>query len=108
MKNTNLLYKLNFACIISMILNILFSSVLILYYYYNGFRSVTSLLTSMLLIIQKLQRNYSILHLSRNKEYVQSTILFRPYFYNTLDKERFTTKSDDNNNQLNITHESVI
>ena len=55
------MYNINdIKCIISMILNVLFSSVLIFYYYYDGFRSVTNLLTSILLIIQKLQRNYTI------------------------------------------------
>ena len=108
MKNTKYLYRLNYACIVSMILNILFSSIIIFYYYYDGFRSATSLLASILLIAQKLERNYSILKLSINKEYVQSTILFRPYFYNTLDKERYktdekmTTESDDSDKKIMI------
>ena len=122
-KDTQKLFRLNFACIIIMILNILFSSVLIFYYYYDGFRSATSLITSILLIIQKLQKNYSILKSCINKEYVQSTILFQPYFYNTLDKEKYKTdekftdsdsdKSDDiikNNKiyELNTTIESNV
>lgn len=97
--NTKILYNLNLTCIIVMLLNISFSTVLILYYYYNGFRSVTNLITSILLIIQKLQKNYFILKISYHDEYVQSTILFRPYFYNTLDKDKFNINENENENE---------
>lgn len=90
-KYTKILYKLTLSCICMFIINIIISSYSIFTYYYNGDKSITGLIASIILILQKLQKNYSVTSESLQKGYIQSTILFRPYFYNTIDKNKFNT-----------------
>lgn len=54
------LYKWTIGCIICHILNAVFSAVLIFYYYYDGFKSVTTLLTNFLLVSNKLYLCYDV------------------------------------------------
>lgn len=79
-----LLYT-NSVCIIMMLLNILFSGISIFLFYYNGVKSATSFVTSILLIVQKVYKNHEILQESAKLKIVQSTVFFTPYYYNILD-----------------------
>jgi hypothetical protein len=54
------LYKLTIGCIICHIINTVVSAVLIFYYYYDGFKSVTTLLTNFLLVCNKLYLCYDV------------------------------------------------
>lgn len=56
----NSIYKIIKFCTVNFYMNVIFSSVLIFYYYYDGFRSVSTLITSVLLVSQKIYNVYSI------------------------------------------------
>jgi hypothetical protein len=58
-------------------------------YYYDGFRSVTGLITSVILIFQKLYYNYDTLNIALKKGYVLSTSLTKPHDFNTLEPIKF-------------------
>jgi hypothetical protein len=89
LKLTNKLYYMNFVCIIFMFLNILFSAILVFYYYYDGYKTATGLLTNIMLMIQKVFKNKNILLESRDKTRVLSTMLMAPYHYNMLDVSKY-------------------
>jgi len=86
---TKVLYYLNYICLFMIVTNIIFTSYLIYHYYYDGFRSVTGLISSVLLILQKLYYNYDVLNMSINRKYILSTTLVKPYDYNTLEPIKF-------------------
>ena len=58
-------------------------------YYYDGFRSVTGLITCVILIFQKIYYNYDTLNISLKEGYVLSTSLTKPHDYNTLEPLKF-------------------
>jgi len=70
-------------------INVVFSSVLIFYYFYDGFRSVTVLVTNVLLVSQKLYQTLTIASTSCNLEtpMALSTTLLEPVSYNDIDKK---------------------
>jgi hypothetical protein len=86
---TKILKYLNFICLIMIIFNIIFTSVMIYKYYYDGFRSVTGLITSVILIFQKLYYNYDTLNIALKEGYVLSTSLTKPHDFNTLEPIKF-------------------
>jgi hypothetical protein len=61
-------YNLIKRCMGIFYLNVLFSCILIFYYYYDGFRSVTSLIAYVLLVSQKLYFMYSTMKKSISNE----------------------------------------
>ena len=89
---TKRLFYVNYACLLMMSLNVLFSAVVIYHYYYDGFKSITAFITNVFLIVQKVNRNNGTLKKSIDKVYVQSTIRFSPYYYNILDVEKYKTR----------------
>jgi hypothetical protein len=70
-------------------INVVFSSILVFYYFYDGFRSVTVLVTNVLLVSQKLYQTLSISSTSCNLEtpMALSTTLLEPVSYNDVDKK---------------------
>lgn len=86
---TKILYYINYVCLFMILTNILFTSIMIYKYYYDGFRSVTGLLTCVILIFQKLYYNYDTLNISLNEGYALSTSLTKPHDYNTLEPIKF-------------------
>ena len=86
---TKILYYLNYSCLFMIITNILFTSIMIYKYYYDGFRSVTGLITCVILIFQKIYYNYDTLNISLKEGYVLSTSLTKPHDYNTLEPIKF-------------------
>jgi len=68
------------------IMNTIFSSLLIFIWFYDGFRSVSSMITNLLLISNKLYKNWSIVSSSKKVSAV-STSLNEPISYNVLDKK---------------------
>lgn len=86
---TQVLYWLNITCLIVMILNIIFSSIAIFGYHYNGFRSITGLFSSIILIFSKIYYNFNILDISLKEQYILSTTLIKPHDYNTLEPIKF-------------------
>jgi hypothetical protein len=80
-------------------INVTFSSILIFYYYYDGFRSATVLITNVLLVSQKLYQTVLISGNSCNldKPMALSTTLLEPVSYNDIDQK-----------YINDTRESII
>ncbi len=71
-----------------MMFNILFSSILIFYYFYDGFRSVTTMLSNILLISSKLYSLYTIsVECTGVKLYAYSTIHQSNISYNIPDEQ---------------------
>jgi len=72
-------------------LNVLFSCILIFYYYYDGFRSVTSLIAYVLLISQKLYYMYSTMKNGTTKgdefDLALSLTRLEPISYNDIDPD---------------------
>jgi len=79
-------YTACFSCIL-VSLNILFSSVLILYYYYLDYRSITNMITNSLLVIEKLYNSYKIAKSSNTEQCAMSSYLILPIIYNQVDKD---------------------
>jgi hypothetical protein len=88
-RKTLYLYYSNYACLFMLVSNIIFTSVMIYKYYYNGFRSITGLFSVVILIFQKIYYNYDILKLSLRKNFIISTSLVKPHDYNTLEPIKF-------------------
>lgn len=88
-KHNNSFYKTVKATMAVFYINVVFSSVLIFYYFYDGFRSVTVLVTNVLLVSQKLYQTLSISSTSCNLEtpMALSTTLLEPVSYNDIDKK---------------------
>jgi hypothetical protein len=73
--------------IVTFVLNAIFSSVLIFYFFYDGFRSVSSMITNLLLISSKLYKDWSIMSDGKNKLEATSTSMSEPIKYNTIDSK---------------------
>jgi hypothetical protein len=74
--------------IINFYINAVFSSILILYYYYDGFRSVTTLITSILLVSQKLYSTYVISsECLKDKPLALSLVRLEPISFNDIDPD---------------------
>jgi hypothetical protein len=82
-------YKMVKATIAVFYINVAFSSVLIFYHFYDGFRSVTVLVTNVLLVSQKLYQTLTISSTSCNVDtpMALSTTLLEPVSYNDIDKK---------------------
>jgi hypothetical protein len=92
-------------CTINFYINVVFSSILIFYYYYDGFRSVSTLLTSVLLVSQKLYNTYSIINKScvsngsqnessENKILALSLSQLEPVSFNDIDPQYLNRHRD--------------
>jgi hypothetical protein len=96
------IHKVSKLSIINFYINALFSSILIYYYYYDGFRSVTTLVTSVLLVSQKL---YSTFNISKNcigdKKFALSLISLEPVSFNDVDPE-YVTRRDSCIKDINL------
>jgi hypothetical protein len=84
--NRHYYYTACFSCIL-VSLNILFSSVLILYYYYLDYRSVTGIVTNSLLVVEKLYNSYKIAKSSTTEQCAISSYLILPIIYNQVDRD---------------------
>ncbi len=89
-KNMNTRYlKLIRHCFYIYILNTILSTFVIVYYFYDGFRSITSIITNFLLIITKLWSDWTIINDCVNKDCIAlSTALNEPVSFNTVDVKR--------------------
>ena len=67
-------------------INVLFSSILVCYYFYDGIRTVTTLITNVLLATSKL---YSLWDMLDNKEHTLalSGVISNPISYNVIDPQ---------------------
>jgi hypothetical protein len=82
------LYNWTVGCVACHILNTVFSTVLIFYYYYDGFKSVTTLLTNFLLVCSKLYLCYDVSDRSlRPKTKALSCNKSEYASYNDIDKK---------------------
>ena len=102
-KLSQYLYYMNYTCTIFIILNIIFSSIFIYLYSYNGYRSITGLFSSVLLVLEKLYYNYTVLYLVNNQHWVFSTKNIKPASYNILNpryKHNFQNKYDKNRDRI--------
>jgi len=105
MTTTIRLYYNNVICIICFIMNIVFSSIILFYYYYNGVKAITSILTNIILILQKVYKNYNILSYAKEKKVVLSTMLLSPYYYNSLDAIKFNNIERSSNISIQFNDE---
>ena len=110
----NLIYKYSIFSSIVFYINTLFSSILIFHYYYDGFRSVTTLITSVLLVSQKLYQLYSISYDCRKNimsgsekpELALSLVRLEPISFNDVDPNyRTSNKGQSRLSNLNPTIE---
>jgi len=93
-QNTKVYYLIK-ICMGIFYLNVLFSCILIFYYYYDGFRSVTSLIAYVLLVSQKLYFMYSTMKKSISKknsgendvDLALSLSSLEPVSYNDIDPD---------------------
>jgi len=80
------LHSYAIVTIILFTLNVLFSGILIFYYFYDGFRSISTMLANVLLVSSKLHFLYNTLNECRQaKMLALSTIHQNPVSYNTVD-----------------------
>ena len=89
MKISRYLYYMNYVCSGFMFLNIIFSAILVYIYGYDGYRSITGLFSSVLLTLEKLYHNYSVLYLVINQYWVFSTKNVNPVCYNVLNPQTY-------------------
>jgi hypothetical protein len=76
-------------CFSIYILNTILSIFVIVYYFYDGFRSITSLITNFLLISSKLWSDWSIIKDCVTSDCIAlSTALNEPVSFNTIDSKR--------------------
>lgn len=70
------------------IINTILSAWIIFHYYYDGFRSVTSLITNVLLVVGKVWNDWNIVNDCLTKDCMAlSTALSEPLSYNVLDEK---------------------
>jgi len=98
MKISRYLYYMNYICSSVMFLNILFSAILVYIYGYDGYRSITGLFSSVLLTLEKLYYNYSILDLVINQHWVFSTKNVKPVCYNVLNPRTYYHSNSNGEN----------
>lgn len=84
-------YWMAYACQIIVASNILFSSFLVFYYYYLDYRTVTSIITNSLLVIEKLYISYKIAKSSNDERCAISAYLIVPVNYNSIDEDYLRT-----------------
>ena len=89
MKISRYLYYMNYICSSVMFLNIIFTGILVYMYGYDGYRSITGLFSSVLLTLEKLYYNYSVLDLVINQHWVFSTKNVNPVCYNVLNPRTY-------------------
>jgi hypothetical protein len=89
--------------------NILFSCILIFYYFYDGFRSVTTLLGNVLLVSNKLYSLHEIGSECTNGAYVLalSTVKQEPTSYNVLDEAYAPPRKTERRNSLSTITEGT-
>ncbi len=80
-------YNFTMFAIIIGIINFLSSGIVIIYYHYDGFRTISSMLTSLLLVSKTLSSNYYISKQSRNRGLGLSTVFSEPKSYNDLERQ---------------------
>ncbi len=103
-----LVFKLARYSTIIFIMNTAFSCVLIFYYFYDGFRSVTTLIANVLLVTQKLYSMYTITNNSIStsneckKELALSLTRLEPVAYNDYDQD-YIIKEDGTINRRDTT-----
>ncbi len=94
-----LINKLTKGAVINFYMNALFSSILIFYYYYDGFRSVTTLITSVLLVSQKLYSTYVISsECLKDKPLALSLVRLEPISFNDVDPDYLLKNNNQNKN----------
>ena len=102
----NLIHYITKRAIVNFYINAVFSSVLILYYYYDGFRSITTLITSILLVSQKL---YTTLTISseciRDKPIALSLTRLEPISFNDVDPD-YRCQAQDYRSELHVGNQS--
>ena len=76
---------------IAFYLNVLFSSILVCYFYYNGMRTVTTLLANVLLASGKLYATWGLLN-SKKHVLALSALRSYPVSYNVIDDDYKTSK----------------
>ena len=82
------LYNWTIGCVICHIFNTVFSGILIFYYFYDGFKSVTTLLTNFLLVCNKLYLCYDVSDRSINPKTRALSCNKSEYAsYNDIDKK---------------------
>ncbi len=97
-----LINKLTKGAVINFYMNALFSSILIFYYYYDGFRSVTTLITSVLLVSQKLYSTYVISsECLKDKPLALSLVRLEPISFNDVDPD-YQIKNNNQNKNIEI------
>jgi len=97
------LYFWSYATFVFFILNILFSCILIFYYFYDGFRSATTLIANVLLVFSKL---YFILQTTNecrgHRLMALSTLNTTPVSYNIIDENYSIEQVEKGKYQINI------
>ena len=91
------------------ICNIAFSCILIFYYFYDGFRSVTTLLGNVLLVSNKLYSLHEIGSECSNGAYILalSTVKQEPISYNVLDEAYAPPRKTERRHSLSIIAEAT-
>ena len=80
-------YRFTLVSLFFVITNLIFSSILILYFYYLDYRSITNILTNTLLILDKLYNCYKTSSHSIEEMSAISAYLVLPVIYNTIDED---------------------
>ena len=83
----NYYYKISIFMVFTNIINFITSAILIYYYYYLDYRSITTLITNCLLIIDKLISSLTISHKSLNDMLALSAYIKSVAFFNTIDND---------------------
>lgn len=87
LKLNNYYYKVSIFMVIINIINFVTSAVLVYYFYYLDYRSITSLITNILLIVDKLISSLTISHRSLNEKLALSAYIKSMAFFNTIDND---------------------
>jgi len=87
------LYKISLLALITYTINLILSAVLIFYFYYDGFRSVTVLLTNIILISSKIYSCIDISYTCRKELSAISLTKSSNVYYNDIDPKYISRKS---------------
>jgi hypothetical protein len=79
-------YKTITITLVVFLINAISSAVLIFYFFYDGFRSVSTLVSNLLLVSTKLYKNWNVLHSNKYLSAI-STSMLEPVGYNSLDNK---------------------
>jgi len=90
------LFKVSIFALITYCINLILSAVLIFYFYYDGFRSVTVLLTNVILISSKIYSCIDISYTSRKETSAISLTKSSNVYYNDIDPNYSSRKSVQN------------